>query len=103
MTPEEKHLLQETYMLAKENNSFLRASRRNAFIGGIIKLALYGAMVLVPGYYFLTTVLPKLNSAVEQINTVQTSVKGAGAQLQSVTNTANQYTTQVTDLLKKIR
>lgn len=74
MTPEEKKILQETYMLAKENNAMLHSSRRWAIIHSIIKWIIYAVVVGFPLYYFVTNVLPMLNTGVQKLNDVQSAL-----------------------------
>jgi hypothetical protein len=51
-------LLEEIRSLVGENNDMLRAQRRNAFIGGIVKWIIRFAFILIPLYYYLTYVHP---------------------------------------------
>lgn len=86
----DQELLKRTYELARENNRMLHAMRRNAFIGGLIKMAIYGALIIVPLWYFTTTVLPLLNSAVGAMNNVQGKAVEFGAGVEGVQGTLNQ-------------
>ncbi len=45
-------MLKETLALAKENNKLLKAMRRDAFIGGFLRIALW--LVVLGGSYYLT-------------------------------------------------
>ena len=60
--------------MTKENNAMLHSQRRWAFIHGIIKIAIYAAMIGFPLYYFVQNVLPMLNSGVEKLNEVQKTI-----------------------------
>lgn len=91
MTPEQQKLLQETYELTKENNKMLHSARRSAFIGGIFKLAMYAAFIVLPAYFFYTTIVPMLNDTMQKVNAVQGTVNNATGQLQNVTGTLDQY------------
>ncbi len=82
--PTHDQLLQETYKLARDNNRMLHAMRRDAFIGGIIKLLMYAVAVGVPIWFFVTYALPIVNSATNTLNQVQgqiQSAKDAGMQM----------------------
>jgi hypothetical protein len=75
-------LLKETYKLTRENNRMIHAMRRNAFIGGIIKIVIYAALIGVPIWLLVTYVYPILNTAVGTLNQVQgqvQQVQGAGS------------------------
>ena len=75
----DKQMLQETYRLAKENNHMLHAMRRNAFIGGILKLLLYAALLLLPFWFYMTY----LNGVVQQMLQAYQQLQGTGAQAQA--------------------
>ena len=58
----------------------LHAMRRNAFIGGLIKILLYVVFLVVVPYWVYTTYLaPVLESTMEAVNQIQ----GTGAQVQT--------------------
>lgn len=84
MEPNHDQLLKETYQLARDNNRMLHAMRRNAFLGGILKLAIYAVLIGVPLYFFATYVMPILNTTVNTMNQMQGQLKSAqdaGAQV----------------------
>ncbi len=85
MNEEQFELLKKTYALASENNRILHAQRRNAFVGGIIKIAIYAAIVILPLWYML----PYLQQAIGMLNTAQqkmNEVQGAMNKIQGATN-----------------
>ena len=58
----------------------LHAMRRNAFIGGLIKILLYVVfLVAVPYWVYTTYLAPVLESTMEAVNQIQ----GTGAQVQT--------------------
>ena len=58
----------------------LHAMRRNAFMGGFIKILLYVVFLVVVPYWVYTTYLaPVLESTMEAVNQIQ----GTGAQVQT--------------------
>jgi hypothetical protein len=81
MSPDEKELLDRTYRLAKENNQMLRSMRRSAFIGGLIKILIYAAVIGIPIWFYFAYIHETLNSALRAIEQVQGSMDSAGAQL----------------------
>lgn len=72
-------MLKETYRLTLENNQMLRSMRRNAFVGSVIKFAIYAALLLVPIWLYLTYVAPMMQ---DLLNTAQ-QVQGASADAQA--------------------
>jgi preprotein translocase subunit SecY len=91
MSPEQAQLLKETYELSKENNKMLHSARRSAFIGGLLKMAMYAAFIILPSYFFYTNIVPMLTETANKVNTVQEKVQGAAGQAQTISNTINQY------------
>lgn len=59
LSPEE--VAQETLRLTKENNHMLKAMRRDAMVGGLVRIVLW--LVVLGGSYYLTMVYlePLLN------------------------------------------
>jgi hypothetical protein len=85
MNEEQFELLKKTYSLASENNRMLHANRRNAFIGSIIKIGIYAAIVILPLWYML----PYLQATMNALNAAQQKmqeVQGAVGKIQGVTN-----------------
>lgn len=76
----EEQLLRETYRLAKENNRMLHAMRRNAFLGGIVRLIAYAALIIVPLWFYATYLAPTVNQLVSTMNQVQGVSSKAQAQ-----------------------
>jgi hypothetical protein len=72
--------LEEVYRLTKENNRMLHSMRRSAFIGGVIKILLYVAfLVVIPYWLYNTYLAPIVESTMEAANQIQ----GTGAQVQT--------------------
>jgi hypothetical protein len=74
----DSEMLRQTYQLAKENNKMLHAMRRNAFFGGLFKLIIYAALLLVPFYLYMQYLAPVINQLLNTMNQIQ----GAGTQAQ---------------------
>ena len=72
--------LEEMYRLVKENNRMLHAARRNAFVGGIIKMIVWAAFVLIPIWFSLKYIAPALQPALQAVQQMQTA--GGQAQVQ---------------------
>ncbi len=89
--PSHDELAQETYKLARDNNHMLHAMRRNAFIGGIVKIITWIVLFGLPIWFFITYLNPTLNNAVSTMNQVQGQVQGAkGAGSSSLNNLIEQ-------------
>lgn len=69
----------EIYRLTRENNRMLHAMRRNAFLGGIIKLLIYAAMLIIPLWLYMQYLAPVVNDMQKMLLQVQ----GTGAQAQA--------------------
>ena len=78
-----EELQRETYKLARDNNRMLHAMRRNAFLGGVVKVITWVVLIGLPIWIFVTYINPILNTAVGTLNQVQGQVEGgqgAGAE-----------------------
>jgi len=73
---------QEMYRLTQENNRMLRAMRRSAFWGGIVKFILYALLLLAPIWFYMTY----LNGAVQNLIQTMNRIEGTGEQAQSQFN-----------------
>jgi len=71
--------MQEMYRMTRENNRMLHSMRRNAFLGGIIKIIVYGALVLVPLWFYYQYFAPVLE---QMLHTMQ-QIQGTSTQAQT--------------------
>lgn len=75
------HTLTELVRLTQENNRMLRAMRRNAFWGGLIKFILYVlVLVVAPLWLYSTYLAPVMDQVLETYQQIQST--GARAQAQ---------------------
>lgn len=72
-------MLRETYRLAQDNNRMLRSMRRNAFWGGLLRLVIYAALLLVPMWFYFTYMAP----IVEQMMQTVQQIQGTGAKAEA--------------------
>ncbi|HEY4525255.1 MAG TPA: hypothetical protein VJL39_02730 [Candidatus Paceibacterota bacterium] len=72
-------MLRETHRLAQENNKMLRAMRRNAFLGGIVRLVVWAALIILPIWFYMTYLAPVMESMMETYQQIQ----GTSAQAQA--------------------
>lgn len=80
--------LEQLLRLVKDNNRMLRAMRRDAFIGGIFKLLVWAAFIVIPLWFYLTYLAPVVNSAMsamQQVQQVQGTTLNATAQFGELT------------------
>ena len=54
--------LEQVLRLAKENNHMLRSMRRNAWLGGIIKLLIYAGLIVIPFWLYLQYLAPVMGA-----------------------------------------
>ncbi len=88
----ERTQLEQVLRLAKDNNRMLRAIRRDAFIGGIIKFIVWMALIIIPFWLYLNYLAPVVQSAaaaMQQIQEMQGATAGAQAQFGELTEALN--------------
>jgi hypothetical protein len=73
--------VEQILKLAKENNRMLHAMRRNAWIGGIVKLFIWGALFILPLWLYMQYLAPIMGTMTEALNQLQ-QMQGAGTQIQ---------------------
>lgn len=69
--------------MTRENNKMLHAMRRNAFWGGIFKIILYAALLLVPLWFYMQYLAPVVDQALQTMQKVQGTSAQAQAQIGS--------------------
>ena len=77
----------ELLKLVKENNKMLKKMRRNAFLGGVLKIIWIAIIIGVPVYlyvYFLAPVLDQVIGAAQTVQDVGGKVEGLQGQLQGI-------------------
>ena len=83
-------LLEENYKLARDNNKMLHAMRRSAWIGGIIKIILYAALIFGPLWLYAHYVMPVLGSLQQELAAIQHAGGQAKADFSSLQNILSQ-------------
>lgn len=95
--------IEEIYKLTKDNNRMLHAMRRDAFLHGLAKFLIYGAMVAVSLWIYVTYLSPMLMSALKSLQ----SMANTGAQVQQqasgVQQGAAEQLSSVTKLLDQVQ
>lgn len=72
--------VEQILKLAKENNRMLHAMRRNAWIGGFVKLLMWAAFILLPLWLYMQYLAPIMGSMMTTLDQLQ-KVQGAGSQV----------------------
>ena len=73
---------EEIYRLVKENNKMLHGMRRNAFLGGVLKVLIWTGFIVVPIWLYSVYLAPVVQDVQQTLNQVQ----GAGAKAQGQLN-----------------
>ena len=72
--------LNEIFRLTKENNKMLHAMRRNAWLGGIFKLLIWVAFILIPVWLYIQYLAPIMEQMLKTYQQVQGTSAAAQAQ-----------------------
>lgn len=96
----EREKLDEIYRLTKDNNRMLHAMRRNAFLGSVLKIAIYAAMVLFALWAYASYVAPLLEQTLKMMQQVQGTSAQAQAQLGGFQETLQKLQNMVPSLPK---
>ena len=86
--------LSEMYEFTKENNHMLKAMRRDAFVGGIVKFIVWVALFIVLPYIAWLFIQPYLQGALDTYQNVQKTTS-------AVSNTTSVNLSKLDELLKK--
>jgi hypothetical protein len=92
----EEKKLEEMYQMVQDNNRMLRAMRRAAFIGGIVKIVWWVFLLVVFPYVTWIFLQPYLGGALDTYQRVQGQTSAAQATVGGLN------LTQIKDLLKDI-
>ena len=86
--------LTEMYEFTKENNHMLKAMRRDAFIGGIVKFVVWVVLFIVLPYIAWLFIQPYLQGVLDTYQNVQKTTS-------AVSNTTSVNLSKLDELLKK--
>lgn len=76
----------ELLRLTKENNKMLHAMRRSAWLGGIFKLLMWAAFIIVPVWLYMQYLAPVMQSMLESYQQLQGTSAKAQAQFGELNN-----------------
>lgn len=79
--------LEEILRLTKENNRMLHAMRRSAFLGGVFKIVMWAAFIIVPLWLYMQYLAPVMESMVNTMSEIQGTGTRAQAQFTDLTST----------------
>ena len=86
--------LEQVLKLAKENNRMLHAMRRNAFLGGLFKLLMWAAFIIIPLWLYMQYLAPVVQSMIDTMNQVQGTGAKAQAQFSDLSNALKKFQEQ---------
>lgn len=70
-----RNMMEEIFKMTKDNNKMLHSMRRRAFIGGLLKILLYLALLLTPIWFYMTY----LNDSVQGLMKSVEQMQGTGS------------------------
>lgn len=76
LEPRLKEMVEKNLELTRENNRMLHKIRRNAFIGGILRLVWWAAIIGVPLYLYITVFQPYLEGLGASYEGLRTQLEG---------------------------
>ena len=83
MDPNNTQMLQEILRLSRENNKMLHSLRRNAFLGGVLKIIIYAVLFLAPIWFYATYISGTVDKFVAAVNKAQGTAQSAQTQFSS--------------------
>lgn len=87
----DQEMLKETYRLTLDNNRMLRSMRRSAFWGGIIRIIIYAALLLLPLWFYFSYLAPIVDDMLATMEQVQGTGARASAQISGFQEMLQQY------------
>lgn len=73
--------LEEILRLTRETNKMLHAQRRSAFLGGIFKVIMWVAFIVVPLWLYMQYLAPVMDQMLKTYEQIQGTSAAAHAQL----------------------
>ena len=77
----ENDKIDELMRLTKENNKMLHAMRRSAWLGGIFKLLMWAAFIILPFWLYMQYLAPVMQQMLKTYEQVQGTSAAAHAQI----------------------
>ena len=107
MSPEEKHLLEQTFRLAEENNLLLKKMRRSAFIGQVFHVA-YWVLIIAISFGAYYVIQPYFSSVASYTSTLvnllktSSSISGSGTGTSAAPSTPTSSTSAAVKFLENL-
>ena len=76
--------LDELLRLTKDNNRMLHAARRSAWLGGIFRVLVWAAFIIVPFWLYIQYLAPVMQQMLKTYEQVQGTSAAASAQLNGI-------------------
>src|SRR3989338_2088830 len=95
MESNQNDLLRETYELARENNKMLHGMRRRAFLGGLLKLIFWIALIVAPIWFYQAYLSPVVDSMLKSINQIGGASATAQSQFTELQNVLQKFQSQI--------
>ena len=83
--------LDELLKLTKENNRMLHSMRRSAFFGGIFKVVMWVAFIIIPLWLYMQYVAPMMAGMLETYQELQGTSASAQAQFGQMSEYLKQF------------
>ena len=97
----ERTQLEQVLKLAKDNNRMLHSMRRNAFLGGVLKVLVWAGFIIVPLWLYMQYLAPLMQSTLNAMNQIQGTGAKAQAQFGDLNNALKKLQDQFPSLLPK--
>lgn len=95
--------IEEIYKLTKDNNRMLHSMRRDAFIHGFFKFAIYAAIIGISIWMYIYYIGPLLMSLLKSLQTVANTGVEVQQKAGDIQQTAQQQLSSVSSLLNSVQ
>jgi hypothetical protein len=86
--------LEEILRLTKENNRMLHKMRRSAFLGGLFKVVMWAAFVIIPFWLYMQYLAPVMQNMMDTMNKIQGTSASAQAQFSGLNDAMQKFKDQ---------
>ena len=90
-----RNMLNDIFKMTKENNDMLHGMRRRAFVGGLLKFIIWGAIFIAPIWFYMTYLNESMQKMLTAFNQVQATGVSAQTQLGSFQNMFKEFTDKI--------
>ena|SRR3989344_4769994 len=86
-----RDMLNDIFKMTKDNNDMLHGMRRRAFVGGLLKFIIWGAIFIAPIWFYMTYLNESMQKMFTAFNQVQATSVSAQTQLGSFQNSIKDF------------